>query len=89
MNKKFWLIAGIAGMLFGIPQVTAQAHYGGGYEHRHGRYEDRHDGYRRYDRGRYDRRRYEREERRRRWRAEERRRRHHRHEHRSGVYIRL
>jgi len=97
MKKKIWLIAGVAGMLLGMPQFTAQAHYGDGYPHRHGydrysRYDHRHGDDRydrgRYDRGRYDRERYEREERRRRWREEERRRRYHRHEHRDGIYIR-
>ena len=88
MKKKFWLIAEVTGMLLGMPQFTAQAHYGDGFEHRHG-------DYRRYDGDRHDHRRdrgwYEREERRRRWREEERRRRHHHHhdDHRSGVYIRL
>ena len=91
MKKKFWLIAGVTGMLLGMPQFTAQAHYGDGFEHRHGDYR-RYDGDR-YDRYRYEHRRdrgwYEREERRRRWREEERRRWRHRHDHRSGVYIRL
>jgi hypothetical protein len=77
MNKKLWLIAGIAGMLFGMPQTTVQAEYRGD------RYEERgprrdYDGYRRYDRrherARLDRIRFEREERRRLRRAEERRR---------------
>ncbi len=93
MKKKFWLIAGVTGMLLGMPQFTAQAHYGDGFEHRHGDYRrydgDRYDRYDRYDR-RHDRGWYEREERRRRWREEERRRWRHRHDdHRSGVYIRL
>ncbi len=90
MKKKIWLIAGVAGMLLGVPQFTAQAHYGDGYPHRHSydRYEHRHDRYSRYDR-RYDRERYEREERRRRWREEERRRHHHHHHDRSGIYIKL
>lgn len=90
MKKKIWLIAGVAGMLLGMPQFTAQAHYGDGYPHRHdgySRYDSRYDRPR-YDGRRYDRVRYEREERRRRWREEERRRRHRR-EHRSGIYIRL
>lgn len=86
MKKNIWLIAGVAGMLLGIPQFTAQAHYDNGIVHRHdrySRYEHRHDRYSRYERERY-----EREERRRRWREEERRR-HHRREHRSGITIRL
>ena len=92
MKKKIWLVAGIAGMLFSsIPQFTAQAHYGDGYEHRHGRDEYRYERDYRYGhhRPRYDRYWYE-EERRRRWREEERRRHHHHdHDRRSGVYIRL
>ncbi len=84
MKKKILLVAGIAGMLLGMPHSNAQAEY------RVDRIEERgprrdHE-YRRHDRERFERRRFEREERRRLWREEERRRRHdferHRHEHR-------
>lgn len=83
MHKKIWLIAGIAGMLLGMPQSTIQAEYRGDrFEERGPRrsYDDR-----RYDQRadrarierrleREERRRWERAERRRILRAEERRR---------------
>ena len=89
MKKKIWLIAGISGMLFGIPHMTAQAEYRGDRYEERGPRRDYEDHRYRHHRPRYDRYWYEQEERRRRWREEERRRHHHHHEHRSGVYIRL
>jgi hypothetical protein len=80
MKKNIWLVAGITGMLLGMPQTTAQAEYRGDrIENRAPRRD--YDEYRRYehrhDRDRFERRRWEREERRRLWREEERRRRRH------------
>ena len=91
MRKKIWLIAGIAGMLLGMPQSTVQAEYRGDrYEERGPRHDYEYSRYHRHHRPRYDDRIWiEREDRRRRWREEERRRHHHHHDHRSGVYIRL
>jgi hypothetical protein len=94
MKINIWLVAGIAGMLLGMPCINANAEYRGDrFEERGPRYgyEDRRFERRHY-RDRFERRRWEREERRRWWREEERRRlrriERHRYEHRHDGYRR-